>query len=606
MAYIFQKGSGTELDPFIIETLQDLEGIKDVDSEGLPNYENKWYVLGNDINFEGYNWIPISNLLNIHFNGMNHKLYNLEKIESYEPCYSQFVLELNNSFISNLIFDNIYIELTRDTSGLQNSIQILVGNYTNNSSIDNIKIYDSTIKTNYQTGVGLIAATSQNSSIQNCNIEINSITDTGDHLQGIFDIQGIVSVQHDSNINNCKTYKLYIYGSDYTASIGGIVGDAEGTDISNCLVTMLDVDFNNPHEDCNVGGIQSRVVGTTNIMDCKVINLNIENSYLQGGIVSDFIGDEISLPPYEYGIRNCQVFDANIISQQFGGIAGFIYNRSHIKNSITLKLNFTVTQGGGGIAVIQGDGAYIENCIQQGQVTQTSLEEFSSAVGGIQQRAVSSSFIGCGQDVNITTTTGNVVQQGGIGMIQFDDSLECSIFPLVVENCYSLSNINSFDDYNSVQAGFIGIVAGTTTTTGNEIKTSYSQGNCSVLQNGLSGGFLAGDQSGLITYINNFYDSDQSGHVDTNGQTPLTTLQIKDESNLTGFDFIDTWKIGTFTGTEDEYISDINGNYYFSTSVGNKILYIEYDPSNGYPYLQFETKKEIVVSDNTHIDLFVR
>lgn len=81
---------------------------------------------------------------------------------------------------------------------------------------------------------------------------------------------------------------------------------------------------------------------------------------------------------------------------------------------------------------------------------------------------------------------------------------------------------------------------------------------------------------------------------------------MKTQSTFFGWNFVNTWKLGAFAGGENESVTRIDGYYQILIENGLVEVYLELDPSDGYPYLQFETKKQITKSGSTRCDWYVR
>ena len=70
---------------------------------------------------------------------------------------------------------------------------------------------------------------------------------------------------------------------------------------------------------------------------------------------------------------------------------------------------------------------------------------------------------------------------------------------------------------------------------------------------------------------------------------------MKTQSTFSGWDFTDVWKLGAFEQEEHWGKTDSSGFYSFIAPLGKSgvEVMLVLDPSDGYPFLQFETKKTL-------------
>ncbi len=133
------------------------------------------------------------------------------------------------------------------------------------------------------------------------------------------------------------------------------------------------------------------------------------------------------------------------------------------------------------------------------------------------------------------------------------------------------------------------------------IKRCFSK--CLVTGNTYTGGFIGSADAGVAEDC--YYDHDIAPISDSHA-TAKTTSEMKSQASFPGWNFIDTWKIGVFAGGEKKSLTGSDGSYEVPVKDGTVMVYLELDPSEGYPYLQFETKKQITKSGRTRCDWYVR
>lgn len=102
-----------------------------------------------------------------------------------------------------------------------------------------------------------------------------------------------------------------------------------------------------------------------------------------------------------------------------------------------------------------------------------------------------------------------------------------------------------------------------------------------------------------------YYDHDNAP-LDDDYATPKTTAEMKTQSTFSGWDFLSAWKLGAFAGGNRKSITNEDGDYGIPVKDGAIDVFLELDPSDGYPFLQFETKKRVAKSGATRCDWYVR
>lgn len=215
VASSFAGGNGTIDNPYVIKEGSELAYFFSViNSDNNTDYFNKFYILDNNINLNGYDFSFIQNdkLFSGSFDGQGYNIFNFN-LDSYEYA------------------DNIYYSL--------------FGNL-NNAEIMNINIYDVNIninETNANTYVGLLGINSINSNIHNLslyNINLNNICD--DCL--INSSFGIVNDLGDNNLTN-----INISGSSSDNSTFGLINNYSNSTFNNIIYNIDSLDLVNNYEE---------------------------------------------------------------------------------------------------------------------------------------------------------------------------------------------------------------------------------------------------------------------------------------------------------------------------------------------------------------------
>ncbi|MBU3107472.1 hypothetical protein [Clostridium gasigenes] len=209
------NGSGTNADPYIITSVEQLSGVRDNLSAS--------YKLANDIDLDNLTWIPIENNTTPFIGTFDGNGYAIQNLKINQPSQS-------------------YV-------GLFGSI--------NNATVKNISIVDANIISSNYTG-GLSGYSNINSTISNCSVTGSSTITGSMHTGGL--------VGYGSGlIEKCFTTTDVTSNSQ---NIGGLVGSADSLIIKECFTT-------GNIKACNiVGGIVGR-----NVSDSKVIGLKMQNCY---------------------------------------------------------------------------------------------------------------------------------------------------------------------------------------------------------------------------------------------------------------------------------------------------------------------------------------
>lgn len=105
----------------------------------------------------------------------------------------------------------------------------------------------------------------------------------------------------------------------------------------------------------------------------------------------------------------------------------------------------------------------------------------------------------------------------------------------LLTNCFSRCAVTLQDDQEGMAGGFVGF------NNASRIQFSYSTGT--VTDGRYCRGFISVGENSEGLFFRNFYDSEQSGHTDTYGATPLTTMEMLDFNSYPGWDFTNTWTV---------------------------------------------------------------
>lgn len=314
-------GNGTIDDPYQISNAQQLNAVR-------YNLKSN-FVLTNDIDLSGYNWVPISKFSGS-LDGKGHTIKNLKidyVIENKEN-------KLPESYGVGL-FDGI-----KDSSKIKNI---------------NLKAIDINIKNNVKNrsfgfAVGGITSTCENSLIDNCTVS-GKIKINDENTYAKYAVAGVCGIADKSSINNCIN-KVDINVSisreghaDIIAdsnSVGGISSDVYNSSILNCINEGDIYVIANRMAELSCGGIAGSsynlqesthlfaIKNCKNYGDVKALG---GDTVLTGGIIA---ASHMSIDSnINYGNISSYAYGGAIS----GGITGYVYS-PHSQSSIKKCINY--------------------------------------------------------------------------------------------------------------------------------------------------------------------------------------------------------------------------------------------------------------------------
>ena len=364
-------GEGTEADPYLIKTHQDLKKLSELMISNNNDYSYKHYKVVNDIDLSTYQsqngWVPIGvgpdYVFTGQFDGNNKKITGL-KITGSVVAYAGLFGYVMNSGIRNIIIENANIE--------QNWLTV----------------------NNYWTHCGGVVGYIIFSSIDNCKVS-GKITNTGDYKYAYAGgVAGKIGAQ--CMITNCSSTAT-VSG---TKLVGGVGGYMEGSNIRNCY------------------------------MEGAVAGASIDSSVYVGGILGFGYYSTIS-DCYSKGTVTGSVTGKG--GSYIGGIAGsigknFSISQCYSEADVTSSAN-TVSLAGGIVGSIErfDEQCYISDCYTTGKISATSVENTSDAagiVGGSFGAKITSCY--STSPINSSSGTSYVYAGGIIGWLYKTEIINCA------------------------------------------------------------------------------------------------------------------------------------------------------------------------------------
>ena len=380
--WLLFEGSGTDEDPYLIHTADDIVRVAQVVNSGDVNYGSAHYLLTSNISLSAIpNWTSIGNSADKAFKGTfdgnNHSISNLKQnvLASNEACAGLF------GYVSGGIVENCKIEgcailasVLSSSSPNPSCAGSIVGYLNNNGSIKNCSVTGSvkaissaTNASSRQYAGGIVGYVTQ-AAIESstCGAQITASGQGGDSYAG-----GIAAYAQAGTVkSDCYTGTLSATSNSSYAYAGGIVGFLNGGTASDCSTTGSITGY-------SAGGIVGNVMsGTVE----KSWNTGTVNAYSYSGGIAGVMNASIVRSSYNIG----EVKSSSYSSNEAGGIAGRSFSNSTILNCFSTGsvksstgLAFSGTTGG-----IVGDPSQttISCCYSIGSF---SVSSGSCYVGGI-------------------------------------------------------------------------------------------------------------------------------------------------------------------------------------------------------------------------------
>jgi len=345
-AAIWTHGSGTQADPYLIETAQNLAWISEMVNNGVTTYSGVWFKLTSDLNMRNIAWVPIGNSTTNcfcgKFDGDNHFIDSVSVTGNYIYA-GLFGITGNGADISNVgVRCKININSGSDEHyvggivGYVNGGQTIISHCHNTGDISHsqregiiggiigkLTGANSVVENCYNTGnvsatysgssysyelcsAGIIGAIGTNTMIKNCynagNVSITYTSGVSDELDdatfsggivGRCGANNIIKGCHNMGIVSCS-YSTTGFADEMYSVTGGIIGGA----ISNGTITI---------EDCyNTGNVSSSCTSLiVNVSVCSSCTTDIKPYSYSGGILGYYGVPGNSANKYTATISHC-------------------------------------------------------------------------------------------------------------------------------------------------------------------------------------------------------------------------------------------------------------------------------------------------------------
>lgn len=358
IATVDYKGSGTEADPYLVYTAEDLQGA----------YKKGYFKLMNDIDLTSWikensptkGWLPIGQNTGdaSNFNGDGHKITGLWTNTTDDN------VGLFSNFSSGTI-KNLTVEVAKGK-------KVKGGNYT-----------------------GIIIGRNMNGTLLNC-------TAKGD-VEGTLNVGGVVGGSEKNTLNNL-TFEGNVTSATNNAHVGGAIGFDKASTITSVHAYST---LNATGEQAKVGGVVGNIEESTLTKSHAQCHIHVTGANAMVGGVAGYSAAQIALS-YSTGEVSAEGADSYV-----GGVVGYAkdainncysaakltgtlytggicaYSFSTINNCYARGDISGVRYGGGLVAQLDGASATITNSIAANNVLSLSDQSSwgSRAVGGFKNSA---------------------------------------------------------------------------------------------------------------------------------------------------------------------------------------------------------------------------
>lgn len=345
----FESGSGTQADPYVIATAEQLAKLAADVNSGVDSvsHSGKYFVLSGNIDLSAHRWRPIGDGATDrsfhaflgHFDGQNHTITGLYVDESIET----------------------------EKDGLSYNAG-LFGNVANVTTSE--ELYDTIVNLHlqdvYVKGGGEYAATgalighiaNSGTRVANCTVENGTVTNEGD--SGETGTGGLVGYTAWTVFENCTAD---VSVSSEKGCVGGFVGSTFGNTFNNCVA------YGDVEGGWSVGGFAGILFWRISATNCAAHGNVTAHDWNAGGFAG-FIQGTYGNDGVSATLKNCSAFgdvtsDVDGWQARAGGFAGTLWDdpitieNSHAAGKVTVSEE---TAGGFIGRRLEGDNGTLIDC----------------------------------------------------------------------------------------------------------------------------------------------------------------------------------------------------------------------------------------------------
>ncbi len=557
--YFDKDEYGTKEHPYLIQTIEDLVRLSNSVNIDNVNYSGKYFLLTNDLDFQDKSDYEDANRTDFgDINGQNGN----EALITELTTGSGFIpigKDINSNYFQgtfdggNKRIDNLYIV---NTSNVRKNIG-LFGNTNINTTIKNLTVSGSMIRTTNGEMGGLIARADGTLNIENCHNEVtlnsSSEINTAAGLLGSLGGGSSATIKNSSN-------RGQINGGENAAGLVAYVGGA--------LTVENSVNYGEISN--NVGPYAGGIIGRDNAADREKTIINSHNEGIiksknyAGGLIGSTLGNVT--------IKKCyNASKAETLGIYAGGLIGYSSNSINIQNSYNLAtikgLDDNVTWVGGLIATMGGTQivtSKITNSYNTGNITG------SFRTGGIvsliwDAEVIMDKCFNTGDIVNLgsgTSYAGGLTSAAGLNKLTDGN--------LIILNSYNTGNITNQSEVENGNETASGLIGASFTNSNYQVLVfnSYNTGN--IIADNFANGIIKNFQE-LLFLKNTFnignvkaevnYGIGQIGNNITNVANNYYLDNVSNGSNIANVGSkmkMESMKQQTFVDELNKNIANIN------------------------------------------------
>ena len=409
------QGEGTEANPYLVKTQEDLDTISKLVVNNVSNMTNAYFRQENTINYTGTSWMPIGNLMSPfkgNYDGQNYSI-NFTQNLSFNIQYIGVFGYTSGAKINNLgvnwngsidigYSDNLYL------GGIAGSGSSTITNCSNNGAI-NVTINKD--MSEYSVYVGGINGSSANITNSKNDGDINVSTASNYSVKNAY-VAGI-----GGNVKDCYNTGNVTANGKFVAYVSGIAYSSQSNYNSGCYNTGT-ITAISTTDSAYAGGIFLISTSYTAFKNennfGKVIANGVNDSYA-GGITAEITCDAssgTSSESYNTGTIQCSSSSGTAYA---GGIVGRIHTYGGISASlVTLTDCYNIGAvngdvvggivGANNLGNMSTDLATITNCYNTG--TLTGSTKYGIVGNGDNYSSISNSYYinTCGGSNNAGST----------------------------------------------------------------------------------------------------------------------------------------------------------------------------------------------------------
>ena len=452
----FASGNGTETDPYIISSADELIVLSNKvnNANQYAVYADKYYKQTADIDMEGKAFTPVAasaaSPFTGHYDGGGKTISNLstQGLSADDPASGIFGYT-NGAEIKNIVAKN------RVNTGTYVRVGGIIG-FAENTTVSNCSLSGGELGASANICGGIVGHM-VGGKISDCTVSSVTVKSTKNYVGGI-----VAYAPSAGIIENCSVENATVSANE---EIGGIIGNPIGTTVSGCTVKGSTITSGTD----DVGGIAGWSKGGTAIEGCVVEGCTITatTEYAAG----------IAGLPESTTMKDCTVKGSTISGATgIGGVAGFFKNTASVIDGCVVDgCEITASKTNLGGLVGRFDLGEIKNSTVKGGTRITGID----SVGGIAGRPITRGG-NCIIDncfvIEGTSIKGTFYLGGIAGYVYPDSNYLLTIANCGVDGCIIEST--QLDTSDSKCGGIVGYVRLTDANSNARILNCYAY-NCS-------------------------------------------------------------------------------------------------------------------------------